>query len=146
MHPKKNRKSSKSQISAEFIIVTAILMIIFISFFAIANKRASQSDSIKAMLYAKTEADKVANAINSAFIAGDNSKIVQEISGTFRDGSPYMLSIYPASRIVDITYKSQGEARHYSTSIITSQITGNLTGINSTITISNHDKVISVEK
>ncbi len=136
----------KSQISAEFMIVIAILLIIFLSLFIVISKKNSQADSLRKALYAREIADKISASINSAFISGDGTSITEEISGSFKDGTPYTISIYPSVKIVEITYTSQLDTRHYSSTITTSSILGDITQINSTITISNSNGVIYIEK
>tara|TARA_Y100000310_G_scaffold110706_1_gene109153 strand:+ start:252 stop:668 length:417 start_codon:yes stop_codon:yes gene_type:complete len=135
----------KSQISVEFIMVVSVVLIVFLVIFSIANKRNDILESQQTKLYAKQLAEKVAININSVFLAGPETNITISLPSSLKDESSYTLSIHPENHIVNIDYVVGDTTNHYATTILTSDISGTLTGISSSISISNQQEGIVIE-
>lgn len=114
------KKEKKSQISIDFMIVFAVLMIVFLFVFGISTSRTNELYGSQKFLNAKEIADSAAFYINSVFLAGHGTTKSFYIPEGLRDETQYALKIYPAARIVEI----QWEGRHYSAPIVSSAVSG----------------------
>ena len=129
---------SKAQISAEFIIIVSIALVVFLMMFSIIDKRNDELYSTRTMLYARKEADNLASSINTIFLAGDGAQKTITLPETLRDDKNYTINIYPTNHLVEIIWSSLGENRQYTSPLLTANITGNLTSLsNTTLTITN---------
>jgi hypothetical protein len=131
------RKNRTGQVSVEFLILISLLMIIFLGVIVLSESYKKTSTSLSTNLYAKSLAQKLSHEINNVFIAGDGSSRSLFLPSTLRDNAPYNISIYPESRIVDIVYTVAGDKKHFSTPILTSAVSGNLTNRQNTVEINN---------
>lgn len=138
--------TKKTQISTEFIIILSIALIVFLFLFTIANKRSDELYSTSKMLYAKQEADKLATAINTIFLAGNGASKTVNLPETLKDNANYNITVYPTEHIVDITFSSFGNLRHYSAPILTADVTGDLNIMNNDVNLTNSNGIISVIK
>lgn len=136
---------AKSQIAADFIITISIALVIFLAVFGVADRKNNMLDSFRAGLYAKQEADRTALEINSVFLAGSGTNKSVFLPATLKDESPYNITVYPSSRIVNIDYYFNGGKRNYQAGIMTSNISS-ISGINGTIRLSNINEAIIIEK
>ena len=133
-------KMRKSQISAEFVIIASIILIVFLIMFSIIHKRNDELYSTRTMLYARQEADKLASNINTIFLAGNNAQKTIALPETLRDDKNYTINIYPSNHLIEIIWSSLGKNKQYTSTLITADVTGNLTSLkNTTLTISNSD-------
>lgn len=130
-------KTKKSQISVEFVMILAAMLIMFLIIFMAADKRTAEMYAGRTKLYAKMEADKLAAAINSIALAGNGASKIVQLPGTLRDNSAYNISIYPGSHRLEIFYSVSGENDHYSATLLTGVISGTLTNIRYPVNISN---------
>jgi hypothetical protein len=130
-------KKNNAQISSDFLIVLSIALIIFLVFFSISIKRNDQLDAEKTKLYAKTLSDKLAMEINSMHLMGSGVQKTITFPNTLKDQTLYTLNIYPQSHLVVINWEYKGTLKKYQSSILTSNITGALQGINGSILILN---------
>ncbi|MBW2984328.1 hypothetical protein KY361_04390 [Candidatus Woesearchaeota archaeon] len=128
----------KSQISAEFVIIASAALIVFLIIFSIVDKRNDELYSARTMLYARQEADRLANSINTIFLAGNGAQKTITLPETLRDDRDYTINIYPSSHLVEITWSFLGKNKQYASTLTTANITGSLTALkNMTLTISN---------
>lgn len=135
----------KAQISAEFVIIASIALVVFLIVFAIIDKRNSNLYSTKTMLYARQESDSLANSINTVFLAGDGARKVISLPETLKDSSNYTINIYPTFHLIEITWDYLGKNKQYTSTLITSNITGSTSSLsNITLTITNNDGGISI--
>jgi uncharacterized protein (UPF0333 family) len=139
-------KFSKAQISAEFVIIASIALIIFLIIFSIIDKRNDELYSTRTMLYAREEADNLASSINTIFLAGDGAQKTISLPETLRDSKNYTINIYPSNHLLEITWSSLGKNKHYAAPLITANIAGSLTSLsNTTLTITNSNRGIVIE-
>ena len=134
----------KSQMSSEFIIIMSVILIIALSFLFASSNKEFQVDLLRASFYAKAEAEKVSSAINSVYISGDSSSQTVILHPTLKDNSDYKIKIYPQSRVVLVNYSFGRTEKIYTSPIVTSNITGNLSSIDYNLVIKNSDGVINV--
>mgnify|MGYP001615436703 CR=1 FL=1 len=139
-------QSKKSQVSAEFIIIISVLMIIFIAIISSSKPKENQLNEIRAEIYAAAEAEKLAEEISAVYLAGDGASKEVVFPSSLREGSNYHLTIYPISHLVLINYSSEGRQRAYSSTIVTAEVSGNISMINSAITLRNINGVVTIEK
>lgn len=131
---------TKSQISVDFIIVVALMLIIFLAIFRISVSRTGELYGSQQFLNAKTIADTTAFHINSVFLAGHGTVKSLYLPEGLSDGTPYTLTIYPAARIVEIRWGD----RNYASPIVTSKVRGALNLPYGSIDIKNDmDEVIA---
>ncbi len=131
---------AKAQISTEFVIIVSIALIVFLILFAIIDKRNDELYSTRTALYARQEADQLASSINTIFLAGKGAQKTISLPETLRDDKDYTIDIYPSNHLVEITWSSLGNNKHYTSSLITANITGSLSELkNTTLRISNID-------
>ena len=139
-------KLRKTQISADFIITISIALIVFLAVFYIADNRNTALRSYEASLYAKQEADRLALALNSIFIAGPNSTGTIFFAGTLKDGTQYNLSLVPSKHTVNIEYDFEGLQRQHQAGILTANVTGDLINMSGNLRLSSSEGGILVEK
>ena len=139
-------KKKKSQVSAEFLIILSAVLVIFFLVFHLSGKREDQISSLRTRNYAAAETEKLANGINSVYLAGDGSVKNLSLPSSLKDGTNYFINIYPNSRAVLLNYTFQGNEVHVTAGLATSLIAGNISGINSNVAIRNSNGVIYVEK
>ncbi len=135
----------KSQLSTELIITLSALLIMFLIIISIMNKRSDDYFYNKRLMDAKEYSEKISSQINILFLAGPGTKAHVELPQTLRDNTPYSINIYPQHHIVEITWMSKNNIRHYSTQILTSNISGKLSNISNDVNITNTDGGIFVE-
>ena len=134
-----------SQIAAEFLIIIAAVLIIGVVLLAVFSSREQQIDSERAGIYASAQAEELSSIINSVYIAGDGASKTLFLPSSLRDNSDYGLKIYPASRAVVINYSVNGGQRIYSSSILTSNISGIINPVAGEILVRNVNGGVSVE-
>ena len=135
----------KSQISVEFIVISSIALVIFLFLFVIIDRRNDDIYSSRTVLHAREEAERLAGAINTIFLAGDGAQKTLSLPPSLRGGEDYLLNIYPSSRLVGIKWNYSGNGRQYAATLITADITGSLNSLKDrTLTISNSDGGIVV--
>ncbi|MBI2135622.1 hypothetical protein HYU06_00965 [Candidatus Woesearchaeota archaeon] len=137
-------RSQKSQISVEFIIILAIMLIVFLIIFVVADKRTAEMYNTRTKLYAKMEADKLASDINGIFLAGSGTRKVTMLPNKLRDNSAYNISIYPSEHKLEVTWQSSGTNDHYSAALIAGNISGILGNLNYPVNVSNVNGAIII--
>ncbi|HIH42787.1 TPA: hypothetical protein HA246_04020 [Candidatus Woesearchaeota archaeon] len=133
----KFRVLKKSQISVEFIIILAVMLIVFLGVFIVADKRTAEMYSVRTKLYAKMEADKFASDVNGVFLAGSGTGKISILPSTLKDNSAYNISIYPSEHKLQVVWQSSGIEDHYSAALIAGNISGVLSSINYPVNLSN---------
>ena len=139
-------QSKKSQVSAEFIIIISVLMIMFIAIISSSKPKENHLNEIRTEIYAASEAEKLAEEINAVYLAGEGASKEVIFPSSLREGSNYHLTVYPISHVVLINYSSEGRQRTYSSTIVTSGISGDISMINSAITLRNINGAVTIEK
>ena len=135
----------RSQISTELIIVLSAMLIIFIIIISIMNKRSDEYFYNRRLLDAKEYSEEVASQINTVYLAGPGTKAKVELPQTLMDNTNYSINIYPQHHSIEITWMSKDNIRHYSSQVLTSNITGNISNINGDINITNINGGIVIE-
>ena|SRR3989338_607463 len=133
----KFRVLKRSQISVEFIMILAVMLIVFLGVFIIADKRTAEMYSVRTKLYAKIEADKLASDVNGVFLAGSGTRKISMLPSTLKDNSAYNISIYPTEHKLQVVWQSSGTDDHYSAALIAGNISGVLNNINYPVNVSN---------
>jgi uncharacterized protein (UPF0333 family) len=110
--------TKKAQSSLEFMVVLALILVVFIFFLAVFEKRKDEFASKPDEFAAKTLAENVALSVNKVYILGSNSSSTVFIPEVLYHTSNFSITIYGNSRIVDIKYR----LKHYSYPILTSNI------------------------
>lgn len=116
----------KSQITVEFMIMTAIVLVSFMAVLSAFASRGDEFYSMRTRLYAADEADQLAAAISTSFLAGDTAQTQLSLPSSLVNGENYTIDILPQIRQVQIRWQVFGQQRHYTSTLITSNITGNL--------------------
>lgn len=129
----------KAQLSSEFIIVLSIVLMVFLFFLSTIAKRSDDYIYNKRLMDAKELNELVSTQINTIFIAGHGTSTKVMLPPNLKDSTNYTISIYPSERIVEITWMSKNNLRYYTTQILTSNISGKTTQINSEINLTNID-------
>lgn len=128
----------KSQASIELLIVLAVLLIIFSLTVQIIYQRNDQQYYSRRQLYAKQYADQLASRINTVYQAGPGTSTTYYIPNTLQDGTNHTINIHPTQHQVEIIWQSKTSNRQYSSSLITSNITGNLSNLRGELSITNN--------
>ena len=136
---------AKSQIASEFLILLGIGLIISLATLALSEQSEEQIYALRAKQYAKLEADRLSSGINTVYLLGDGAVKNLSLPHSLKDGSNYMLAIYPESRIVLINYTVQGKEKLHTSTIITSNVTGIINISNRNIKLSNANGVVTIE-
>jgi len=136
--------TQKSQVSAELLILISMMLVIFLVVFSVSNARHANSLVARKNLYARIVGDSFANEINSLYFAGHGSNKTVFLPGKLRDNTPYNLTIFPEAHLVVTTWQTGEYARQYSSSLLTANLTGELSGINYPVNLSNTGGVINI--
>ncbi len=115
--------TKKSQVSIELIMVLSVVLIIFTLLIVSINKRYEQYIYERRYLDAKSQAEKFAGTINMIHLSGQGSSTRILMPHSLEDGSPYNISL--SAMAVNIEWPGKTTIRHYSTPLITSNISGN---------------------
>lgn len=130
----------KAQISVDFIMIFSVALIIFLFLFSIVSKRNGELDSTRTLLYAKSVSDKLAFDINSIFLAGNGVTKTILLQSTLKDDTNYDLNIYPTEHLIKINWNN----RQYSSTLLTSSLSGALTSLQGEYDIANVDGIITI--
>ena len=130
----------KAQISVDFIIIISIALIVFLYLFSIIDKRNDELYSTRTSLYAKSVSDTLAFNINSVFLAGNGFKKNILLQNKLKDDTGYNLNIYPTEHLIKIAWNN----RQYSSPILTSSISGDLSLLPGEYEIANINGVITI--
>src|SRR3989338_8024016 len=133
----KFRVLKRSQISVEFIIILAVMLIVFLGVFIIADKRTAEMYNTRTKLYANMEADKLASDVNGVFLAGSGTRRISMLPLTLKDNSAYNISIYPNEHKLQVVWQNSGIEDYYSAALIAGNISGILSSINYPVNVSN---------
>lgn len=131
----------KGQVSTEFIIVFAILMVLFLATFQTALRREAITEDMILALDAQKQADRLALYINSIHQAGPGSGAVLVLDETL-EGVAYSLDVRASSRRAEATFE-KGDNRTYSSPLLTSSVV--FTSSDKELTIVNRNGTIYVE-
>jgi len=112
----RNRSTTKSQTSAEFIIVLIVLLLIFIFLFSIYFDSASEVSYRREQAGAKRIVDTLALTINDVYVSGTPQTIT--LPSKILGRETYDLQILPAEHLVSIEWANG----YYSYPILTSTI------------------------
>ena len=134
----------KAQVSVDLIIVLSALFIIFLVVTVTVNYRQDEILSSRSRYNAKSVLDNLASEINSIYLAGDGTSKIIQIPSSLRDGKNFSINIYPDARFIEITWPFRDQKMRYNAPLVSSGISGDLTGINSTTNISNNNGVIRI--
>lgn len=114
----------KSQMTADLIIVSSLILIIFLTLFTIVDYRNTEILSSRRYLEAKDEAEKVAFAINEIYISGFGTNKIINVNNLTTDNFPLNITILPKSRLVVVEW----DEHFYTSPIVTSRVVGNISG------------------
>ncbi|PIN68824.1 hypothetical protein COV93_07950 [Candidatus Woesearchaeota archaeon CG11_big_fil_rev_8_21_14_0_20_43_8] len=135
----------KAQISLDFILVLAFIFIIFTVLLAMTGKQNHSFSESKARSYARAEADTMASIINSAYIGGSGTTASVVLPGTLKGNVAYQIEVLPAHRLVQITWGSDGDQKHYASTLCTSSVDGSLANLSDgSYQLTNHGGVIII--
>ena len=135
----------RAQLSVEIIILLSALLIIImaiISSFAIGPERSVLN---KRSTSAREYSERLAYAINNIYLAGDGARLSLGLPQTLIDGTSYSINIYPEKHIIDITWLSGTNPSHSSIQLLTSSLSGKLSGINGNLNLTNSGGVIIID-
>ncbi len=130
----------KAQISVEFLIIIGVALIMFMFLFKIAADKSQQFAVQSSQLYAKQLTDKVAQNVNSIYLAGNGASKTIILPETMMNNLDYSINFYPDYNLVEINY-SNGK---YASFLFVPEIQTNLTNINYPITIENNNGVVLI--
>jgi hypothetical protein len=114
----------KNQITVELIIVSALVLAIFLTLFAIIEYRNNEISSSKRYFNAKDTAEEIAWGINEVYISGFNTRKTMYVVNTTFDLEPLNIKILPNSRLVVVEWGTN----FYTAPLVTSRIKGNISG------------------
>jgi hypothetical protein len=135
----------KAQLSTDFVITLSIILLIFIGIAFTVSLRHEQMLFVARRTYAEDIVEKLALNINSVYLAGDGTAKQVVLPLSLRDDGNYHIDVYPSEHLLEVTFWFDQQRRHYSYPIITANVTGTLTGINSTVNLTNIDGGITIE-
>lgn len=114
----------KSQMTADLIIVSALVLAIFSVLFSIIDYRNNEITSSKKYLEVKDIAENIAFAINEVYISGfGTTKRMYVINETF-DNEPINIRVLPKNRLVVVEWGTN----FYTAPLVTSRINGSIKG------------------
>jgi len=137
------KKSDKSQISVEMVMIFSALLIIFVVMAVVIEQRNSDLIRGRSSFYAKTLCEQVASEINSIFLGGAGTQKTIHLPDSLKDGSAFLVSIYPEQHLLEVLWfygakdSNQSEINRHLCSIVSGDLTGNLTNIAADFNISN---------
>lgn len=135
----------KAQISTELILILSIVFIMFLVILGTIDKRTDEYQYNRRLMDAKKYSEKVATTINMVYLSGAGTSATINMPTTLIDNTNYSINIYPKNHMVEISWMSKIDMRQHHNQIVTANITGNLTGLNGNINITNIDGGIFIE-
>lgn len=114
----------KSQMTADLIIVSSLILIIFLTLFSIIDYRNTEIGASRRYLEAKDEAEKVAFAINEIYISGFGTSKSINVNNLTKDNFDLFITVLPKSRLVLVEW----DEHFYTSPILTSRVIGNISG------------------
>ena len=138
------QRSTRGQVTAEFLVTLAVMLIIFLLMADIARDKYAQATLTSTNTRAQDVTNSFAYTINNVALGGDGTRGMAELpQGLFFPGD-YKIDIYKTHHFVQITYTSAGKTRYYSYPILTSNINGSLTNINRTVYVVNSRGTVQI--
>jgi len=131
----------RGQVSTEFVIVFAILMVVFLAVFQTALRKEDLNEDRILELDAQAQADRLALYINSVHHAGPGAEAVLTLDSDVA-GLDYSIDVRASAKRVEATFE-KGENRTYSSSIQTSSVV--FTSSDNELTIVNRNGTVYVE-
>ncbi len=107
--------SRKAQVSVEFIIIFAVMMVVFLLVFSVTNARNEEFFFGTRSLDAKLIADRVSYSVNQVFLSGPGSSASLYLPAAIIDNEEYTLSAHSSARSIIIEWSG----RHYVSSLLT---------------------------
>ncbi len=138
------RANRRAQATADFLIVVAVVMIVFLSIVGMIQHKNNFTMREKAKMQAKAVCDRAAQEINSVHLAGDGTGKTFFLPQRLKENTNYNLLVHPKSHIVEIRWDSFGEDKHYTSPLITSNITGTLNNISGRVALFNNNGQITI--
>lgn len=129
----------KAQISIDFMITLALLMILFLFVFEVAMERNNFDNDRIYELQAKSKANTLARIINAVYQADDGTKVLRDFGQALQNNRAYNMTINAPAYRIEIRWDSH----FYSAPIQAADIIGSQ--INGTVTIRNAGGIIYVE-
>jgi len=140
-------KKAKAQVSADLLIISAVVFMLFLFLFEIYANGIQSTRILATQLAAQRAADDVARAIDRAWLAGNGSVAHMSLPGSLPGGLPYNVSIQ--GRQVTLVYSAGEGARVAGAGMATSNVSAvnftmgsgserplNVTNINGSIGVS----------
>lgn len=103
------RISNKAQVSVEFVIIFAVMMVVFLLVFDVINARNEEFFFGTRSIDAKRIADKVAYSVNQVFLSGPGSNTSLYLPAALVDNIGYNLTAHSSARSIAIEWGG----RHY---------------------------------
>ncbi len=123
----------RGQSSAELIIILAVFFLLLLGVLAVVSQRDDLFFALQPRLSARTIADRFATGLNSVFLGGEGTTATAVLPAALDDGSPYLLSVYPAARLVEIRWEHRGGVEHYGASLIIAHVDGTLANLSGAV-------------
>lgn len=134
----------KSQASFEFIVIFAVLLIIFIAVLGFSMGVFSSIRQSKITLPATEMCERIAWSINEIYFVGDGGFSSIYIPAMLPETSYFNLTVYPNNRLIEIRWQNQ--QKHYTSPLATSNISGSLVIHEGYLNITNIDGGIYLEQ
>jgi uncharacterized protein (UPF0333 family) len=132
----------KGQMSAEFMLSLGIMLLVFLLLAGVASERYTQAQSEHIDGGARSILETFVMHVNAVHVSGDGAKAVLELSQSIDTPGDYNISIYPGSNLAMIIYDSPTGSKYYMTPMTTAAISGKISDIIGTVTITNEKEVI----
>jgi hypothetical protein len=139
------RFRAKAQLSVEMIILLSALLIILMVIISSFSNSPSRSFLSKRTMSARETAERLAYGLNNLYLAGDGASQSIILPPTLLDGTNYTITIYPAQRLVEIRWQSSKDIMTHYGQILTSGISGKLSGITGTVNLTNINNTIVIQ-
>ena len=135
----------RAQLSVEMIILLSAVLIILMAMLSSFATGPEKSVFNKRSASAREYSERLAYAINNIYLAGDGAGLSLELPQTLIDGTGYSMNIYPDKHLIDITWLSGANFDHSSIQLLTSSLSGKLSGIKGNLNLTNSGGVIIIE-
>jgi len=138
------KMARKGQAATDMLLSFAFLLIVFLIVLVIVKQRTDFSVKEQVRLEAKEVADRLAQEINSVYLAGEGMEKNYYLPGSLRGKDSYNLSIYAEHGFVEVMWIALGETRVYDAPLITRDVTGDLVNLFGRVSIINQNNNINV--
>ena len=134
----------KAQVSVEMIILLSALLILVMGIISSFSSASDRSFFSRRTVSAREFSERLAYGINNVHLAGSGASTEVLLPETLIDNTVYNITIYPEQHLLEISWMARRDLERHQLQLLTGSLSGNLSGINGVVQLSNVDGTVIV--